>query len=250
MSEKKQKRKPDERIVKESNHLAGKMFYVMCALLAVSLVVKCWFDLPWYVYALEIVSLTAGVVCFLFKEINYGILFVKEKDAALTELHDASLTKAMMVQFWLMTIGECIPILLCAYIEELLPYFWWFASYMLILLPISLVITVYSLKKGWLVWGSKKQEKTGKKNFAVRVAIGGLIYGLLMELFNGFGHVYHDGAFHPEGLWWIVGMGAAWGILFYFAMLAVIKVSEKRANKRLQEAELEQKSEEMVLNEE
>ena len=250
MSEKKQKRKPDERIVKESNHLAGKMFYVMCALLAVSLVVKCWFDLPWYVYALEIVSLTAGVVCFLFKEINYGILFVKEKDAALTELHDASLTKAMMVQFWLMTIGECIPILLCAYIEELLPYFWWFASYMLILLPVSLVITVYSLKKGWLVWGSKKQEKTGKKNFAVRVAIGALAYGVLMEMFDGFKHVYHDGAFHAEGLLRVVGMAACWGILFYFAMLAVIKVSEKRANKRLQEAEVEQKSEEMVLNEE
>ena len=222
----------------------------MCVLLAVSLVVKCLFNLPWYVYALEIVSLTAGVVCFLFKEINYGILFVKEKDAALTELHDAALTKAMMVQFWLMTIGECIPILLCAYIEPLLPYFWWFASYMLILLPVCFIITIYSLKKGWLVWGSKKQEKTGKKHFAVRVAIGGLVYGLLMEMFNGFEHVYHDGAFHPEGLWWIVGMGAAWGILFYFAMLGVIKVSEKRANKRLQEAELEQKNEEMVLNEE
>lgn len=248
MSEKKQKRKPDERIIKESNHLAGKMFYVMCVLLAVSLVVKCLFNLPWYVYALEIVSLTAGVVCFLFKEINYGILFVKEKDAALTELHDTALAKAMMVQFWLMTIGECIPILLCAYIEPLLPYFWWFASYMLILLPVCLIITIYSLKRGWLVWGSKKQEKTGKKHFAVRVAIGGLVYGLLMELFNGFEHVYHDGAFHPEGLWWIVGMGAAWGILFYFAMLAVIKVSEKRADKRLQEADSE-KNEEMVVNE-
>lgn len=233
------KRKPDERIEKETNRYAGKLFYPVCGLLLVSLVVKCWFDLPHYVYALEIIGLTAGIVCFLFQELRNGILFVKKKDDALAELHNKALTKAMMVQFWIMTIGECIPMYLMAYIEPMQQYFWWYCSYMLVLLPVSLIITVLSLKKGWLVWGGKKQEKVGKKNFAVRVMVGALLYGVLMEAFDGFKHVYHDGAFHAEGFGRIFGMAALWGVLFYFAMLGIIKISEKQADKHLKEAGVE-----------
>lgn len=230
------KRKPDERIEKESNRLVGKLFYPVCGLLLVSLVVKCCFDLPNYVYALEIIGLTAGVVCFLFQELRTGILFVKKKDDALAELHNKALTKAMMVQFWIMTIGECIPIILCAYIESMQQYFWWYCSYLLVLFPMSLIITVLSLKKGWMVWGSKKQEKTGKKRFAICTVFGALFYGVFMEVFSGFKHVYHDGSFHAEGFLRIFVMAALWGGLFYFAMLALIKISEKQADKRLKDA--------------
>ncbi len=230
------KRKPDERIEKETNRYAGKLFYPMCMLLVISLVVKCWFDLPHYVYALEIISLTAGVVCFLFQELRNGILFVKKKDDALEELHNQALTKAMMVQFWIMTIGECIPMYLMTYIEPMQQYFWWYCSYMLVLFPLSLIITVLSLKKGWLVWGSKKQEKTGKKYFAITTVFAALSYGVLMEAFDGFKHVYHDGAFHAEGVGRIFGMAAFWGVLFYFAMLGLIKISEKQADKRLKKS--------------
>lgn len=237
---KNQKRETDERIEKETNGTAGKLFYVMSVLLIVSLIVKLCYQLPVYVYALEIVGLVAGVLFFLIREMQYGILFVKEKDEALKEIHNATLTKSMMVQFWILIVGECIPLMLCAYVEALQSYFWWFTSYILVLLPVCLVILVSSLKKGWMTWGSKKQEQTGKKNFAGRVVIGALVYGVLMEAFSGFEHLYHDGLFHMEGILWIVGLGAFWGILFYFAMLALIKISEKQANKRLQDAEGEE----------
>ena len=62
MSKSKGFMKTDERIEKEANRFSGKLFYVMCALLIVSLVVKCCFDLPFFVYALEIIGLAAGVV--------------------------------------------------------------------------------------------------------------------------------------------------------------------------------------------
>jgi len=232
----KRKRKPDERIEKETNRYVGKLFYPVCLLLLVSLVVKCYFDLPHYVYALEIISLMAGGVCFLFQELRNGILFVKKKDDALAELHNKALTKAMMVQFWIMTIGECIPVLLSAYIESMQQYFWWYCSYLFVLFPLSLIITVLALKKGWMVWGGKKQEKVGKKKFAIWVVFGSLSYGVLMEAFDGFKHVYHDGAFHAEGFGRIFLVAALWGVLFYFAMLGIIKVSEKQADKRLKEA--------------
>ncbi len=64
MEKKKGFRKPDERIEKETNRSVGKLFYLVCGLLVISLAVKCFFDLPNYVYALEIIALTAGVVCF------------------------------------------------------------------------------------------------------------------------------------------------------------------------------------------
>lgn len=239
MEKKKGFRKPDERIEKETNRSVGKLFYLVCGLLVISLAAKCFFDLPNYVYALEIIALTAGVVCFLFQELRNEILFVKKKDDALAEIHNKALTKAMMVQFWSMTIGQCVLVLLSAYIEPMEQYFWWYCSYLLVLLPISLIITVLSLKKGWMAWGGKKQEKTGKKKFAIRTVVCALLYGILMEAFDKFQHVYHDGAFHAEGLLWILGIAALWGIPLYFLMLGMIKLSEKQANKRLNEAEKE-----------
>ncbi len=233
------KRRQDERIEKETNRYVGKFFYLVCGLLLVSLMVKCCFDLPHYVYALEIISLMGGAVCFLFQELRYGILFIKEKDDALTELHNKALTKAMMVQFWMMIVGECILILLSAYIEPMQQYFWWYCTYLLVFLPVALIITVLSLKKGWMVWGGKNQEKTGKKNFAIRTVFGALLYGVLMEAFEGFRNVYHDGALHLEGFIRIFYMAAFWGIAFYFLMLGMIKISEKKANKRLKEAGVE-----------
>lgn len=244
------KRKTDERIEKETNQSVGKLFYLVCGLLVVSLIVKCCFRLPVYVYALEIVSLVAGVGYFLWREKKFGILFIMNRDEILWELHNETLTKAMMVQFWIMTIGECIPMYLMAYIKPVQQYFWWYCSYMLVLLPVALIITVLSLKKGWLVWGGKEQEKTGKKNFAIRVMFGALLYGVLMEAFDGFKHVYYDGAFHAEGFGRIFGMAALWGVLFYFAMLGVIKISEKQADKRLKEAGVETDEQGGMANEE
>ncbi len=236
MAKGKEKRKPDERIEKESNQLIGKMFYVVCGLLVASIAVKCYFDLPFYVYALEIISLFAGIAFFVVREMKDGILFIVNRDAILKELHKEAQTKALLVQFWVMTMGQAIPMLLQGYVESLQQYIWWFFSYLMILFPFSLIITVAMLKKGWLVWGNKKLEKEGKKKLAVRMVFAGLFYGVMMEVADGFENLYHDGAFHMEGVLWIVGLGAFFGVSVYFAMLGFFKISEKNANKRLKEA--------------
>lgn len=236
MAKGKEKRKPDERIEKESNQLIGKMFYGVCGLLVASIAVKCYFDVPFYVYALEIISLFAGIACFVVREMKDGILFIVNRDAILKELHREAQTKALMVQFWVMTMGQAIPVVLQAYVESLQQYIWWFFSYLIILFPFSLIITVAMLKKGWLVWGSKKLEKEGRKKMAVRAVFAGLFYGVMMEVADGCENLYHDGAFHIEGVLWIVGLGVYFGVVVYFAMLGFIKISEKNANKRLKEA--------------
>jgi len=249
MAKGKEKRKPDERIEKESNQLVGKLFYAVCGLLIASIAVKCYFKLPFYVYALEIVSLAAGIACFLIREMRDGILFIVNRDAILKELHRKAQTKALAVQFWLMVVG-CVPVILCAYIEPLEQYFWWFVVYFLIMIPAALIITVATLKKGWLVWGSKKQEAVGKKRLVLSAVLAGVIYVVLMEAFDGFKNLYHDGAFHVEGVLWIVGVGTLFGVLYYFVMLAFFKISEKNANKRLKEVGAETEEQGGVSNEE
>ena len=239
MSKKMRKNQPDERIQKETNHLAGKMFYVISALLVISLVVKCCFRLPVYVYALEIVALVAGFACYLIRDAKFGILGVKNKDEALREIHNETMTKAMMVQFWVMIIGEVIPMIVCAYNETVAQYFWWFTSYLLMFFPVALVFTIVALKKGWLVWGNKKQEKAGKKRFAATLPFSALLYGVLFEAMSGFKHVYHDGAFDAKGILLILGMSVAWGVLFGLFMLGAMKFSGKQAEKHVPEADSE-----------
>ena len=65
--------------------------------------------------------------------------------------------------------------------------------------------------------------------------LGALVYGLIM----GFPQLYHDGAFHAEGILWVLGMAALWGIPFYLIFVGIMKVSENKADKNLKEKELQ-----------
>lgn len=214
------KRKPDERLEKESNVLTAKMFYVITFLLLISLIVKLICRLPYKVFILETICLLASGIYYIAQEIGKGILGVRQKDEALSEIHRSILSKAFMIDLWLLIAGELI------YIYVVGDYFVWVLSYMAAWLIPALVITITSIKKGWMIRGGKAQ---GKKSFLISVIIGSAVYGILM----GFSDFYYDGAFHAEGILSIIGMGAGWGIIFYFLMNFFIRVSEKHADQRL-----------------
>lgn len=223
------KKGTDERILKESNALSAKMFYVITLLTVISLVVKLVCRLPLYVFGLEIIALVASLVYVAVSEGSKGILFLKEKDAELQTIHEGILAKAMMINFFTIIVGELLYLFMA---EE---YVVWGLSYFAIWLVPALIITVASVKNGWLIWGGKKRETEGKKNFKLRVVLGALVYGLIM----GFPQLYHDGAFHAEGILWILGMAALWGIPFYLIFVGIMKVSENKADKNLKEKELQ-----------
>ena len=105
----KSKKQPlDERIEKESNRISGKMYYLMNIFMIVSIVVKLFYKVPVYVYALELLTLAVSGILFLVSESKYGILFLKEKDEELLSIHNKILTKAMMISFWMIIIGEIL----------------------------------------------------------------------------------------------------------------------------------------------
>ena len=241
---KKQNQIKDERIEKESNKLTTPMFYLFSAGLLVCLVVKLVLGEPWYNFLLEILCLVPAWGYALVKRVQNGILVIREKDEALLTIRDAIMSKAFMISFWVILFGELIymfavtdmmnPESMIHSGEELWTREWtWMVVYLAIWFVPAIIITVYTLKKGWMIWGSKKREVTGKKEFAKRVVIGSLFFGLIM----GLPELIANGIFYVKGWLMILGMAAMWGILFYFAMLGLMKYSEKKADKLVQEKE-------------
>ena len=51
--------------------------------------------------------------------------------------------------------------------------------------------------------------------------------------------LYRDGVFHAEGILWILGLAAMWGVPFYFCFAHMMDVAEKKADKNLIEKESE-----------
>lgn len=217
------KRKPDERLEKESNVLTAKMFYVITFLLLISLIVKLICRLPYKVFILETICLLTSGIYFFAQEIGKGILGVRQKDEALSEIHRGILSKAFMIDFWLLLAGEQI------YIYVVGDYFVWVLSYMAAWVIPALVITIASIRKGWLIRVGKAQGEKGKSSFLISVILASAMFGILM----GFSDFYHDGAFHAKGLLSIIGMGTGWGIFFYISMNFLIKIAEKHADQRM-----------------
>lgn len=234
----------DERIEKESNKLTAPMFYLLSAELLVCLIVKLLLGEPWYNFVLEIACLLPAWGYVLVKRAQNGILVIKEKDEALLSIRNAILSKAFMISFCVIIVGELIYMfaitdflnlegIVHSDAEILTRENIWLFVYLAVWFVPALIFTIFTLKKGWLIWGSKKREVAGKKEFGKRVVIGSLFFGLIM----GLPELIANGIFQVKGWLMILGMAAMWGILFYFTMLGMMKFSEKNADKAVEEQE-------------
>ena len=234
----------DERIEKETNKLMTPMFYLFSAGLLACLVVKLVLREPWYNFILEILCLVPAWGYTLIKRAQSGILVMKEKDEALLSIRDATHSKAFMISFWVIIIGEVLYMFTVtdffnsAGISHSDTEIWpremtWLLVYLAVWFVPAIIVTVNTLKKGWMIWGSRKREVTGKKAFGKRVIIGSLFFGLIM----GLPELIANGIFYAKGWIMILGTGAMWGVLFYFGMLGMIKLSEKNADKAVKEKE-------------
>ena len=220
----------DERIEKESNKLSARMYVLMLVLTNACLIFKITKGLPFYLYALEIIIELTMILYFLVKESQMGILFMNKRDEATQTLHESVLAKAFNIAFNIVVEGEFLLMFgLLIWARE---YYNWMCSYLVIWVPAALIISVASIKRGWLVWGSKKKEQEGTKAFGKRVVIGSLAYGVIMGVFMMLSH-----GFSVKYLVMIPIMAAMWGISFYFIMLFLVKRAEKQADKKLEEVE-------------
>ncbi len=221
----------DERIEKESNKLSAEMYGLMLVFTIGCLLGKIGYGLPFYLYILEIILLITMISYVVVKEAGSGILFIKNRDAAIQIVHEGVLAKAFNLAFNEVVYGELLLMIgLLIWARE---NFFWCLSYLVIWVPAALIITVLSIKRGWFVWGSKKKEQEGTKAFGKRVIIGSLGYGCFMGLFFMFAH----GGFDVKYLVMMPVMAAMWGIPFYIIMLLLVKWGEKQADKKVEEVE-------------
>ncbi len=231
----KKKQIKDERIEKESQKATAVAFYVITLELLICLVVKLVLAEPWYNVTLELLCLVAGCGYAVIKKLVDGVPFFKTEDEALKEISNRILTKAFTIQFVLLVFGELVYMFAltggenAGWSKEMT----WLMIYLIIWVIPGSVFTVLAIKRGWLIWGSKKQETVGKKELAKRTAIGSLFFGLVM----GAPELVKDGVFQPKGLLVVFGMAVTWGILFYVMFAGMIKFSEKNADKSVEEKE-------------
>lgn len=221
----------DERIEKESNKLSAKMYALMLVLTNACLIYKIVKGLPFYLYALEIIVELTMILYLLVKESQSGILFMNKRDEATQTLHEGILANAFNLAFNIVIEGEFLVMFgLLIWARE---YFFWVLSYLLIWFPAALIITILSIKRGWFVWGTKKKEQEGKKNFGKKVVVGSLEYGCFMAVF----FMIMKGEISLKLLALIPIMAAMWGIPFYFIMLFLMKKAEKQADKKVEAVE-------------
>lgn len=226
----KKKQQVDERIEKESNKLRAKMYYLMLVLTMACLIGKIIYAIPFYLYVLEIILLITMISYVVVKEAGSGVLFMKNKDEATQTFHEGILAKAFNITFHTVVYGEFLLMIgLLIWAKE---YFFWVLSYFVIWVPASLIITVLSVKRGWLVWGTKKKEQEGTKAFGKRVIVGSVFYGVFMGVFFMISH-----GFSVKYLVMMPIMAAMWGIPFYIIMLLLVKLGEKQADKKVEEVE-------------
>lgn len=223
----KSKRVVDERIQKESDCLYEKMAYLLLVMTISSLMIKVALGKSMMVYSLEVISVIIAGLIFLIGEWNKGILFVKKTDDALKDMHREVMRKVYMAMTEVYITGGLI--ILC--IDKSADGY--IVSFLILWFIPTLIVTIFSIKNGWLVWGTKKREKIGKTELAKRTAIGALFFGIFM----GGEFLFKDGRFEPAGLLWILGLGASWGLLFYFLFSIFISAAEKQSYKKLDEIE-------------
>lgn len=213
----------DERIEKESNKLTAKLFYVQTVLVALLLVGKLLAKLSWKAYLLEIICLVAGVGFVLIAEIGKGIFLLKDKDAALTGIHQSVLAKGYSLEMALLLVGELV------FMYVLPEYFLWLIGYFGAWFVPAVILTVVSVKKGWLQWGSKNRQVEGKQNLKKRVAIGGVEFGLMMIPIQ-LPMWLADGALSFKEILMIPFEMVMFGVLFYILFTLMVDKGEKKAN--------------------
>ncbi len=229
------KKVKDERIIHETNKLASKLFWLLTVLLFLLAIGKFLFlEFNPNLFPLEAACLIISPLYILIAKATKGTLFIKTKDDSLLDINRAIYTGAFMTCFCILVFGEFV--LMFLYCEHILVY----ALYIPVWFIPALIMTVYSIKSGLLLWGGNGRKQKGKKSLVKSTAVGALFFGIVM----GLPEMFYDGTFYPDGLLWVFGMALAWGLIFYFSFSFLISQGEKKADKQVEKEEKKEEPDE------
>lgn len=221
----------DERLEKKVNALTAQLLPMMLVLQAAVLIVKLALG-GWRYCLLDVVGLAVGAVFAAVMLTVRGVW--RARDEALQEIRESALSKAFFCMFAVLVVGEFVCMMIDP--EGIL----WYAPTLLVWGLPALIFTVKLLCAGGLQWGGVKAEKDGKAALKRSTCMGAVFFGVVM----GADKCFVDGAFEPSGLLYVLGMGAAWGILFYLMFSLLLKIGGKQADRALEQAESEAEDDE------
>ncbi len=221
------KKLKDERIINQTNKILSPMYFLTLVLLISGICIKWQFTKEITMYIIEILVIPITLGYMLISLGVKGLLFQKARDEHTLRMKQSVISKCYGISFFILIIGEFILMLIFPKNIDILSIYMgvWFIP--------AMIITVYVIKKGLLIWGGKERAKTGIKEFKKRTCIGALFFGIIM----GGPHMIKDNMFNPWGFLWIVGMAVSWGVLFYFMMKLMISIREKKADQEVRKAE-------------
>jgi|BioPla2DNA2_1021312.scaffolds.fasta_scaffold30799_2 hypothetical protein len=218
------KRFYDERINKELEKLNASLYFLIILLSVLLMLIKYFFITKnIYFFLLEIISIVASLGYIIVRSIIGSIPLFKSDDNVIKELQRRFRAHGMAISFFTYIIGE---FLLMAFFPE-------YTSITVLYFPVwmipAIIITIYTVKKGLLILGSKKREKMALSKLRKNTFLGSLFFGI----FCGWDYLWENGSFQAVGILWCLGLAIGWGIPFYFIMKYLLIKSEKNADKIL-----------------
>lgn len=217
----------DERIISETNKILSPMYFLTVVLLILSSCIKWQFTKEIQMYILEILIMPITIGYMLVSLGIKGLLFSKVKDEYILQIKRSIIAKCYGISFGILILGEFI--LMFIFPEEI----GIIALYLGVWMIPAMIITIYVIKKGLLIWGGKRKEKDGIKRLKKGTFIGALFFGVIM----GAPFLVKHHRFNPWGFLQMAGMAVGWGMFYYWSMKLVICISEKKADQEVRKAE-------------
>jgi hypothetical protein len=177
-------------------------------------------------FVLEVIALTGSLGYYIIRSFISQTPLLPHSDDCIKEIQFTYLSQSFLICFVTYVIGEFI-------LMYLIDNFIIVGLYVTIWFIPASIYTFLGIKKGLMVWGTKKAEKTGLRAFKKRVFVGSIFFGIVV----GRDFVFNNGVFKPIGILWILGLSVGWGIPFYLIMKALINKSELNSDNELKKAE-------------
>lgn len=217
----------DERIQNEISTLAAKLYPLIILLTIIVCCYKLVFLKLEYTQCIsEYVAIIFSLGYYIVRVKQAGLTITYGKDEYLRGIQNKYLCHSFYIAFFAIIWGEFI---IFFFIDTQMKMH--SLLYILIWIIPATIFTYKILMKGLMLLGTKKTAKTVTKKFKRNTIIGSLFYGIMMN----WKWLIVDNSFQPIGIIHVLISSLLWGIPFYWIMKTMFQISEKQANKTLDE---------------
>jgi hypothetical protein len=217
----------DERIIKEQAYIAARLYPVMVMMAFLVFLFKIIIlDLSFSKCILESTAVILSFAYYIIRVLRIGIPLKLSKDVYLLEVQQKYLSHSYFICFFIIIFGE-FSLALLSKKDELAVT----SLYFIVWIIPSLIFVYKTTRNGLMTFGTKNKKLSVLKKFKRTTVIGSIFYGVTMQ----WHHLFINGFFNYKGLINVLISAVTWGVPFYFIMKGIFGISEKNADKALED---------------